>query len=188
MEFDPDAKRAQVDTGAFATVTGDRQLVHGYPEFNELFPCPIKLLPATENSDTIPAGMGYMHVVAPNADGYIPVCTFFHPSLRTTVINEQDFLRANGHAVSKFCSELLEKFHESGKWIFTSHSYHSVHHNIVVHGILLVGKCYTHPLIPCYDDATVDAAIASLRVDGPDFADECEGATAYCLPTPGRGL
>ena len=30
VEFDPDAKRAQIDTGAFATVTGDRQLVQSF--------------------------------------------------------------------------------------------------------------------------------------------------------------
>ena len=124
-DFDLDAKRAQIDTGAFATVTGDKQLVHGYQEFNESFPCPIRLLPATENSDTIPAGMGYMHVVAPNANGYIPVRTFFHPSLRTTVIKEQDFLRADCLMVSEFHSELLKKYHEAGTWTFTGSSYHS---------------------------------------------------------------
>ena len=35
-DFDPDAKRAQIDTGAFATVTGDIQLVHNYREFKAL--------------------------------------------------------------------------------------------------------------------------------------------------------
>ena len=181
VDFDPDAKRAQIDTGAFATVTGDKQLVHDYKEFSESFPCPIKLLPATENSDTIPAGMGYMHVMAPNADGYIPVRTFFHPSLRTTVINEQDFLRAQDRKVSDFRSEHLEKYHEAGTWTFTGSSYHSKPRNVIIHGILLAGKCYTHPLIPCYDNSQIDASIATLKLQDADFADECDRAAAYSV-------
>ena len=50
-----------------------------------------------------------------------------------------------------------------------------------MHGILLAGKCYTHPLIPCYDDAQVDASIAALKVQDPDFANECERAAAYSV-------
>ena len=101
--------------------------------------------------------------------------------MRTTVINEQDFLRASGRTVKEFRFERLEKFHEAGTWTFTASSYHSKPRDIIVHGILLAGKCYTHPLIPCYEDEVVDAAVASLKIQDPDFADECKRAAAYSV-------
>ena len=60
--MDPDVRCAQVNTGASATVTDQLDLVHGHREFGPDFPCPIRLLPAKEGSDTIPKGAGFLHV------------------------------------------------------------------------------------------------------------------------------
>ena len=84
--FDSEALRAQIDTGTSASVTDRIDLLHFYREFDETFRCPIKLLPATEGSDTVPIGVGYLMVPAPGEPGFIMVRTFFHPNLRTTVI------------------------------------------------------------------------------------------------------
>ncbi len=59
---------------------------------------------ATEGSDAVPEGYGYLHVPCPNAAGYLAVRTFYHPMLRTTVIDERDFCpcrwsQANGFHV-----------------------------------------------------------------------------------------
>ena len=179
VSFDPDARRAQIDTGAFATVTDQLDLLHGYREFSAKFPCPVKLLPATNGSDTIPLGVGYLRVPAPNIHGYLPVRAFYHPNLRTTVINEQDFLRARGGKVSDFRSERIDKFHEAGTWTYTGSSYRARSSDVVIHGVLMAGKCYTHELIPTYADAP--AQIASLKLSDPDFADACERATVYAV-------
>lgn len=96
-DFDPDAIRAQINTGAFATCTDQLHMLHDYQEFNESHPSPIRLLPATENSDAVPQGYGYLHVPAHNSQGFLAVRTFYHPSLRTTVIDERDFVKAAGH-------------------------------------------------------------------------------------------
>ena len=70
--------------------------------------------------------------------------TFYHWLLHRIMINKQDFLQVDGREVHEFCEELLEKHHEAGTWTFTSTSYHSASRNVVVHSILLAGKCYTH--------------------------------------------
>jgi len=74
---DPDAIRAQVDTGALVSCTDQqhmlhgyqeftRSMLHGYQEFTRSRPSPVKLMPATVNSDAVPKGVGYLHVPAKN--------------------------------------------------------------------------------------------------------------------------
>ena len=75
----PDIVRAQLDTGAFATCTDQLHMLHNYRQFDDSFPCPIRLLPATENSDTVPIGVGYLHIPARTHEGFLAVRTFYHP-------------------------------------------------------------------------------------------------------------
>ena len=70
---DDNAPCAQIDTGAFASVTGLLHILHDYKPFTKASPCPLRLLPATDGSDTIPLGFGYLHVPANVPLGYIPV-------------------------------------------------------------------------------------------------------------------
>jgi len=64
---DPDAIRAQVDTGAHVSCTDQQHMLHGYREFTRSSPSPVKLMPATVNSDAVPKGVGYLHVPAKNS-------------------------------------------------------------------------------------------------------------------------
>jgi len=84
---DPDAIRAQVDTGAHVSCTDQKHMLHGYQEFTRSRPSPVKLMPAVVNSDAVPKGLGYLHVPGKNAQGYLPVHRFYTPSLCTTVID-----------------------------------------------------------------------------------------------------
>ena len=96
LSDDPEAIRAQIDTGAFVSCTDLQHMLHDYREFSKERPSPVRLMPATENSDAVPKGYGYLHVPAHNQQGHLAVRTFFHPALRTTVIDERDFVRAAG--------------------------------------------------------------------------------------------
>jgi len=78
---DPDAIRAQVNTGAHVSCTDQQHMFHGYREFTRSRPSPVKLMPATVNSDAIPKGVGYLHVPAKTAKGFLAVRTFFTPYL-----------------------------------------------------------------------------------------------------------
>jgi len=51
-------------------------------------------MPATADSDAIPKGVGYLHVPAKNAQGFLPVQTFYAPYLCTAVVNERDLVKA----------------------------------------------------------------------------------------------
>ena len=49
------------------------------------------------------------------------------------------------------------------------------------YSILLAGNCYTHPLLPCYDESEVDVALAALKIEDPEFADKCERAAEFSV-------
>jgi len=77
QDDDPDAIRAQVDTGAHVSCNDQKHMLHGYQEFTQSRPSPVKLIPATGNSDAVPKGVGYLHVLAKNAQGHVSVQTFY---------------------------------------------------------------------------------------------------------------
>ena len=94
--------RAQIDTGAFASVTSELEYLHNYKPFHKDFPSPLLLLPATVGSDTVPIGYGYLHLPVRAAPGYIAVRAFYSPELRTTVIDERDVFKASGGKIERF--------------------------------------------------------------------------------------
>ena len=170
----PGDDHAQIDTGAWASCTGRLDLLHGYREFGPHFPCPVRLMPATDGSDTIPKGVGFLHVPAHNQKGYLAVRTYYHPSLRTTVIDERDFAHAAGFSYKHdISSDRLWKYHDAGN--FTYHATHRLKqtNDVVVHGIVRGGKSFTHALIPPCTDALIDQE----KAQDPTFADSCRLAT-----------
>mmetsp|Transcript_12848 Transcript_12848/g.19683 ORF Transcript_12848/g.19683 Transcript_12848/m.19683 type:complete len:129 (+) Transcript_12848:211-597(+) len=71
VDTNPDGCRGQIDTGAWATVTGFIKLLHNFVRFDRHNRCPIKLLPASKGSDVTPIGYGYLHVPAENEKGFL---------------------------------------------------------------------------------------------------------------------
>ena len=184
ISFDPDADRAQLDTGTWASCTCYQRYLHNYVPFTKDNPSPIRLEPATEGSDAVPVGYGYLHVKAGNSQGYLAIRTFFTPQLRTTVIDERDFARAAGCKPEDFESERIIKYPKAGT--FTFHSQHRLRRSqdIVVHGVLIDGKCYTDELIlpdlaSDHPQATSDTSSAFNVAHDPEFAEACRRATVY---------
>ena len=77
QEDPPDVFRAAFDTGAFATCTDRLDMLHDVTWFSDTNPCPVRLKPATHGSDTVPQAVGYLHVPARNALGFLPVRCFY---------------------------------------------------------------------------------------------------------------
>ena len=138
---DPDAVRAQIDSGAFTSCTDQKHMLHDYRDFSPSYPCPVTLLPASHGSDIVPKGVGFLHVPAPNVQGHIAIRTFYHPSLRTTVIYERDFLCFAGQKPKDFSGDCIQKYNDAGT--FTFHAYHCLRRSqdVYLHGILWHGKC-----------------------------------------------
>jgi len=139
---DPDAIRAQVDT-AHVSCTDQQHMLHGYREFTQSRPSLVKLMPATVNSDAVPKGVGYLHLPAKNAQGYLSVQTFYTPYLRTTVINKRDLVKAAEIRVKDIESDSITKHKDAGT--FTYHTKHRMNSSKddIIHGILIDDKCYT---------------------------------------------
>lgn len=69
------------------------QTHYSHREFSPRYLCPIHMQPVTQGSDAIPEGVGYLHVPCPNAMGFLPVRTYYHPML------QRDFIRASVYAM-----------------------------------------------------------------------------------------
>ena len=143
-------------------------------------------MPATENSDAVPKGYGYLHVPAHNDQGYLAVRTFYHPSLRTTVIDERDFIRAAGHKNKDVESESIVKHNDAGTFTYRAKHRLKNSNDVIIHGVLSHGKCYTGALITPdvsvdSDKATVHNSSAKALESDPEFALECEKATIFAI-------
>mgnify|MGYP000608831893 CR=1 FL=1 len=105
-------------------------------------------MPATVNSDAVPNSVGYLHVPAKNAQGYLSVQTFYTPYLCTTVIDKRDLVKAAKTRVKDIESDSITKHKDAGT--FTYHAKHCVNSSkdVIIHGILIDDKCYTGVLIP----------------------------------------
>ena len=97
-------------------------MLHQDREFSREYPCPVTLLAASEGSNIVPKGVGYLHVPAPNAQRHIAIRTFYHPSLRTTVIDERAFMRHAKLKAEDVSGESIVKYYDAGT--FTYHSSH----------------------------------------------------------------
>ncbi|MCE2996259.1 MAG: hypothetical protein LW863_11705 [Flammeovirgaceae bacterium] len=157
-------------------------MFHNFVWFSPSFPCPIKLLPASEGSDKIPLGVGYLHVPAKNQSGFLPIKAFYHPDIRTTVIDERDFNRAAGVNTNEYTGETISKDYDSNTFTYHSHHRETGAKDVVIHGALILGKAYTQPLIPpqvppSQLDATPVNNIHTHAHDDNNLADDCQKAT-----------
>ena len=166
--------RAQLDTGAHATCTDQLDYLHDYISFDRDNPCPVRLMPATQGSDAVPHGYGYLHV--PYGDNsYISIKCFYHPKLRTTVIDERDIVKGFGYKPKEFKSDCIEKFHDHGTFVYKAIHRMRTKKNVYLDGILRNGKCYSHPLIPVLNDANINR-LASQDISMSTFKNDCEQA------------
>ena len=183
---DPDAVRAQIDSGAFTSCTDQKHMLHDYRDFSPSYPCPVTLLPASHGSDIVPKGVGFLHVPAPNAQGFITIFTFYHLSLCTNVIEKCVFLCFAGHKPKDFSGDCIQKYNDAGT--FTFHASHRLRRSqdVYVHGILRHGKCYTPALIsPDLDVehplATPSTSRAAAIASDPELAAACQRATIQAI-------
>ena len=104
--------------------------------------------------------------------------------MRTTVIDERDFIRGLGYNKNSFEGSTITKFDDAGTFTFTAYNRIRSSQNIHVHGILKNDKCYTQPLllpnIPASDPlATPTNSIDKALLEDPVFREECDQATLY---------
>ena len=70
VDMNPGGVWAQLDTGAFVSVTDQMDLSHDLRFFTKKHLCPVKLKPATKGSDVVPTGWGHLHVPPHNSRGH----------------------------------------------------------------------------------------------------------------------
>lgn len=184
ISIDINEIRAQIDTGAHVSCTNLQHILHQYTAFNESFPCPIRMKGAITDTKAIPLGVGYLHVPAPTPQGFLPVLAFYNPALTSTLIDERAFIKAAGFHTDDYPTDNIAKNRDTGT--FTYHANHRLRksQDLLVHGVLIHGKCYTHGLIPPnltsnHPAANPQNSSALAIKSDPDFARQCQQATLY---------
>ena len=101
-------------------------------------------------------------------------------------ISQRDFIHAAKQRASDVVFESITKHCKAGT--FTYHAKHRLKSSkdILVHGVLLQGKCDTHALIPPDLSPSSGMATAStsstLSIESdPEFADPCRKATIFAI-------
>ena len=149
--------RAQLDTGAKVSCTNQKHLLHDYKPYNSSRPCPIRLTAAIDGSKqgnaATPAGSGYLHLPAPNYLGYIRVFCYYSPRLAATLISENDLYGPTKAIQKDFSGQSIHKIfldkesRLTGNLTIICHHRRSTARNIVLHGAILNGQCYSHPIL-----------------------------------------
>eukprot|EP00980_Cylindrotheca_fusiformis_P025376 scaffold13535_cov117-Cylindrotheca_fusiformis.AAC.2 len=149
-------------------------MLHDYKQFTASAPSPIRLMPATVDSDAVPKGFGFLRVPAPNIQGFLDVRTFYDtPKLRTTVIDERDLLRAADLNPTVIESEHLTKHYDSGTFTYQAKHKSRNSFDVIIYGILQNGKCYTDILIPPPSD---NQNVSEVNILEPALIQACERA------------
>lgn len=177
VNMDPDGFWAQFDSGAFVSVIGNKQILHNYQKFTKKHKSPVKLLPTTEGSDATPEEYGYIHILAENAFGFLPVLTFYPPLLCTTVVDERDFIKAAGYKSKDYSRDTIYKDFKHGNCTYKASNKKTTTKDIILHRILVSRKRYTDILILPEPDI-----ISEDLFDDPDiFEEEVNKATIMSI-------
>ena len=177
---DPDAIRGEIDTGAKVTCTNLLYILHDYTPYTAVKPSPLRLKGAiaSDSNSIVPLGHGYIRLPSPNRQGYIAVRSYYHPDLTSTLISENDILNSSGQS-SSYTGLNLTKWIDPGTFTITCHHRVTFCKNITLHGVLIAGKCYSHPcLIPdlpiTHPEATIyNSQAFALKYD-PAFLALCK--------------
>ena len=176
-----DGPRGQLDTGAKVSCTNLRYILHNYKPFNHHRKSPIRLTAAIDGETLciVPEGQGQLKVPAPNQKGFLYIDCFYSPRLSSTLISENSFYQER---ISNYTGQSITKYLVTNSMTLTCFHKKNRNRNITVHGTIIDGQCYTHPLIlPDLDNASPYANCATssayaIKADDA-FRKECELAS-----------
>ena len=182
-----DGPRGQLDTGAKVSCTNLRYILHKYRPYTSRHKSPIKLTAAIdgETLSIIPEGIGKLKVPAPNENKFILIDCYYSPRLSSTLISENSFYQEK---IQNYSGQTITKYFSTNSMTLTCYHKRSSTRNVTVHGTILDGQCFTHPLLlPDLDQESPYANCATssafaLQADDA-FRQECELAsqnTATC--------
>ena len=187
QDDDLDDVRALVDTGAMVTCTGQRHIIHGYEVYTKLRPCPVRLKAALDaNASVIPEGHGYLRCRSADGQGHRDVHVYYHPNINGTLLSPTSLIESARESNRNFTGQTIHRWFSkssllTGSMSIICHHRRSKARNIVIHGRLLGGQLYTHPLI--LPDVDADSPRATFRnsfnlarTKDTSFVDVCKHA------------
>ena len=182
---DYDSLRGNIDTGTTVSCTNRHDALWNYRPYTKLHPSPIRLKAALGKC-VFPTGHGYLRCRTSN--GHTDVHTYFSPELTGTLISPTSILKSCRGSSQFFSGQTIHRwFSDEDRDLLTGNMSVVCHHkltkskNIVMHGRLIAGQLYTHPLIlPDVQEtnliATAKNCLNLARKCDTSFADVCANA------------
>ena len=184
QDDDPDDIRALIDTGAMVTCTGNKQAIHHYKPYTKIHRCPIRLKAALESITTVvPEGHGFLRCRSADASGYRDIHVFYHPSINGTLLSPTGIIESSREPNRNYTGQTIHRWFTednllTGNMTLICHHRKSKQRNIVIHGRLLGGQPYTHPLIlpdlPASNPKASDKNSFELARLSKAFVEECQ--------------
>ena len=168
-----DDPRMKIDPGAGCSVTNLLHALRDVKFFDHKFKCNVRMHGATSKKCITPTAVGKIRVPANIIDGYIDVRCYYSPLFTSSLLSDNDVLRAAGGGkkgeyykckLEKFFAPNEEKLDEDLKYCKADPTKVDYHYNygdcmlvckhdkkqnrtFSVPGIIKSGLCYTHPII-----------------------------------------
>ena len=171
-----DLPRAQMDGGAKYTITNNINLLKNVKWYSRWFLPRVKMQGATSKTIIVPEAQGYLEVPTITPGVTIDVLCYYSPDFTSTLLSDNDVLKANKHAkqfsgqsMLKFFDELeiaemslemqdtinnqvfnkvtSEYNHNYGNCILCCTHKRKFNKNVYIPGIIRAGLCCTMPLI-----------------------------------------
>jgi len=161
--------RAQLDTGAMVTCTNLLHILHDfrYYSYDSKFPCTTRLTGAIDKSvEIFPLGEGSLHVPAINRQGFVAIKCLYSPLLSSTLLSENYILLTSEDSETGYSGQTIDKSftknRSTGNFSLIYHHKLRRRQDILLHGIIVAGQCYTHPLrLP---DLPIDHPLTTIYI------------------------
>ena len=187
-ELNFESKRAQVDTAAMVSCTNDLSIIHHYKPYTDRKPSPVRLKAAIKGQRyVVPLGHGYIRCPSPH--GFADCHVYYSPQLTGTLLSPEDVIKTTPEPASAYRGQVLYKWYpddDDGQLSFgnmTLVCYHKrvAAKDIVLHGRIIGGQTFTHPLIlPDHPAsslyASVTQSIQEAKKSDKSFATTCINA------------
>ena len=158
--------RGHFDAGSQATTAPNKLLLSNYQDYDDSFPCRIRLVSADETNPQIPLGEGTMRITTQSDPGYVDLRTFYAPGIPSVIVSPRTVQEKIGF--DNCSGYLLETRFDTQSFLFHAMDSRDQKNDVIISGSIAGTLNYTRPIIlPSFDlpGETVNIPISQIVQD-----------------------